>query len=123
MGQHHNYRFGTFLVDREGFQLYRDRRKIHLEPMVFKLLVYLIDNRDRLILRQELIDSVWRDKVISDSALDKAVARLRSALNDNAARPRYHGRVLSPSGATRKARSMRSGICSNRFIAKRPPRL
>lgn len=89
MGQHHNYRFGTFLVDREGFQLYRDRQKIHLEPMVFKLLVYLIDNRDRLILRQELIDSVWRDKVISDSALDKAVARLRNALDDDAARPRY----------------------------------
>jgi TolB-like protein/DNA-binding winged helix-turn-helix (wHTH) protein/tetratricopeptide (TPR) repeat protein len=57
--------------------------------MVFKLLVYLIDNRDRLILRQELIDSVWCDKVISDSALDKAVARLRNALDDNAARPRY----------------------------------
>jgi len=56
---------------------------------VLRLLIYLITNRDRLVTRQELMDTVWGDTVISETALSQAVARLRKALGDNTASPRY----------------------------------
>jgi TolB-like protein len=89
MSQHHIYRFDDFVVDPEAFLLRRDGEEVHLEPVVLKLLIYLITHRDRLVSRQELMDTVWGDTVISESALSKAVARLRKALDDDSADPRY----------------------------------
>jgi TolB-like protein/Tfp pilus assembly protein PilF len=69
--------------------LYRNGVAVHLEPRVLRLLIYLISNRDRLVTRQELMDTVWGDTVISESALFQAVARLRKALGDDSATHRY----------------------------------
>ena len=89
MGQHHIYRFDDFTVDPETWRLASAGQEIHLEPVVLRLLIYLINNRDRLVTREELMDTVWGDTVISESALSKAVARLRKALGDDPASPRY----------------------------------
>ena len=83
------YRFDDFVADPETWRLSRAGQEIHLEPVVLKLLVYLIANRNRLVTRDELMDTVWGDTVISESALTKAVARLRKALDDDSAAPRY----------------------------------
>jgi TolB-like protein/Tfp pilus assembly protein PilF len=83
------YRFDDFVVDPEAWRLTRAGREIHPDPVVLKLLIYLIANKDRLVTRQELMDTVWGDTVISESALTKAVARLRKALGDDAATHRY----------------------------------
>jgi DNA-binding winged helix-turn-helix (wHTH) protein/TolB-like protein len=88
-GQHQIFRFDDFMVDPEIWRLSRDGQEIHLEPVVLKLLIYLIANRDRLVTRDELMDTVWGDTVITESALTKAVARLRKALGDDSARHRY----------------------------------
>ena len=79
------YRFDDFLADPETWRLSRGGQEIHLEPVVLELLIYLIANRERLVTRQELMDTVWGDTVISESALTKAVARLREALDDDPA--------------------------------------
>ncbi|MGB5485830.1 MAG: transcriptional regulator, partial [Lysobacterales bacterium] len=89
MKEHREYRFDDFLVNPEAWKLYRDGQVIHLEPTVLKLLVFLIRNRDRLVTREELMDTVWGDTVVSESALSKAVARLRKALDDDPGAPRY----------------------------------
>ncbi|MBT8070624.1 MAG: winged helix-turn-helix domain-containing protein [Gammaproteobacteria bacterium] len=89
------YRFDDFVVDPEAWCLSRDGQEIHLEPVVLKLLIYLIANRDRLVTRQELMNTVWGDTVISESALTKAVARLRKALDDDSAHPLYLETVRS----------------------------
>ena len=89
------YRFDEFLVDPKTWKLSRDGREVHLEPVVLKLLIYLIENRERLVTRQELMDTVWGDTVISESALTKAVARLRKALGDDSATHRYLETVRS----------------------------
>ena len=73
----------------------RGEEEIHLEPLVLQLLIYLIANRGRLVTRQELMDTVWGDTVISESALTKAVARLRKALDDHSDDPRYLETVRS----------------------------
>jgi len=89
------YRFDNFLADPETWKLSRDGQEIHLEPVVLKLLIYLIQNRERLVTRHELMDTVWGDTVISESALTKAVARLRKALGDDSATHRYLETVRS----------------------------
>ena len=89
------YRFDNFLVDPENWRLSRGGQEIHLEPVVLELLVYLISNREHLVTRQELMDTVWGDTVISESALTKAVARLRKALDDDSAAPQYLETVRS----------------------------
>jgi DNA-binding winged helix-turn-helix (wHTH) protein/TolB-like protein len=88
-GHHPVYCFDVFMVDPETWRLSRHGEEIHLEPVVLKLLIYLIANRDRLVTRDELMDTVWGDTVISESALTKAVARLRKALDDDSATHRY----------------------------------
>lgn len=89
MNQQPVYRFDEFVVDPEAWRLSRDGQEIHLDPVVLKLLIYLLANRGRLVTRQELMDTVWGDTVISESALTKAVARLRKALGDDSATHRY----------------------------------
>ena len=89
MDRHLSYRFDDFRVDTQAWRLCRDGREIHLEPIVLKLLIYLISNRERLVTRRELMETVWSDTVISDAALSKAMARLRKALEDDPVAPRY----------------------------------
>jgi TolB-like protein/DNA-binding winged helix-turn-helix (wHTH) protein len=89
MNQYPVYRFDDFVVDPETWRLSRGEQEIHLEPVVLKLLIYLMENRERLVTRNELMDTVWGDTVISESALTKAVARLRKALDDHSDDPRY----------------------------------
>jgi TolB-like protein/DNA-binding winged helix-turn-helix (wHTH) protein/tetratricopeptide (TPR) repeat protein len=89
------YRFDNFLADPETWKLSRDGQEIHLEPVVLSLLIYLIENRERLVTRNELMDTVWGDTVISESALTKAVARLRKALGDDSVTHRYLETVRS----------------------------
>ena len=83
------YRFDAFVANPETWRLSRDGAEVHVEPVVLRLLIYLIEHRERLVPRQELMDTVWADTVISESALTKAVARLRKALDDDSAHPRY----------------------------------
>jgi len=40
-----------------------------LEPRAFKLLIYLIEHRDRIVEKQELFDQVWKESFVSDNAL------------------------------------------------------
>ena len=95
MNQHPMYRFDDFVVDPETWRLSRGGQEIPLKPMVLELLIYLTANRGRLVTRQELMDPVWGDTVISESALTKAAARLRKALGDDSTTHRYLETVRS----------------------------
>ncbi|MDX2415995.1 MAG: winged helix-turn-helix domain-containing protein, partial [Xanthomonadales bacterium] len=73
----------------EAWQLLQSGQVVHLEPTVLKLLIFLIENHDRLVAKTELLDTVWGETVVSESALSKAIARLRKALGDDPSQPRY----------------------------------
>lgn len=77
------------MVDLKTWRLIRQGQVIHIEPTVLKLLVFLIENRHRLVTKRELLDAVWGETVVSESALSKAIARLRKALEDNPSKPKY----------------------------------
>ena len=51
------YRFSDFSLDTEGFELKAGSKAVAVEPQVFSLLQLLIENRDRVISKDELIDA------------------------------------------------------------------
>jgi Tol biopolymer transport system component/DNA-binding winged helix-turn-helix (wHTH) protein len=83
------YRFDDVVLDLEAFRLTRSGQPVHLEPKVLELLGYLVSNRGRLVEKPELQAAIWSDTVVSDSALTRAVAQLRKALEDDAREARY----------------------------------
>jgi DNA-binding winged helix-turn-helix (wHTH) protein/pimeloyl-ACP methyl ester carboxylesterase len=77
------YRFEDCQVDPRQFELRRGGDVVHVEPQVFALLTHLIQHRHRVVAKTELLDAVWGDRYISDSALTSRVKMLRRALGDD----------------------------------------
>ena len=55
----------------------------HLEPQAFDVLAYLLEHRDRVVPNHELMDQVWGDQFVSESALTTRVKEVRRALGDD----------------------------------------
>ncbi len=76
--------FEDQMLDLSRRELSRGGRAVTVEPRVFDLLVYLIENRDRLITKDELVAHIWKGRIVSDSAVTSAIAAARKAVGDNA---------------------------------------
>jgi pimeloyl-ACP methyl ester carboxylesterase len=78
------YLFEGFTLDKERRELRtNDSTTVVVEPQVFDLLVYLIENRERVVSKDDLIGSVWDGRIVSDSTLDSRVNAARKALGDS----------------------------------------
>lgn len=83
------YQFDTFEVDDREFRLLEGGAPLQVEPKVMRLLLYLIENRNRLVRKQELLDKVWQDSMVTENALTRVIGLLRKALNDDSHVPRF----------------------------------
>ena len=83
------YLFGDVRVDRSRMVVSRAGRQVDLEPKTFDVLLYLLDNRDRLVTKEELIDTVWAGTFVTPNALTRAIAQLRKTIGDDAQEPKY----------------------------------
>jgi TolB-like protein/DNA-binding winged helix-turn-helix (wHTH) protein/tetratricopeptide (TPR) repeat protein len=83
------FRFDRFQADDTAFRLSADGAPVPLEPKTLRLLLYLIQNRGRLVRKQELLDAVWQDTAVTENAMTRSVALLRRALNDDSREPRF----------------------------------
>jgi TolB-like protein len=77
------YRFGEFELDLARAELRAGGAARPLEPQVFALLVHLVQNRDRLVSRDELLEKVWDGRVVSDAAVASRIKSARRALGDD----------------------------------------
>ena len=59
------------------------REAIPVEPQVFDLLVYLVQNRDRVVSKDDLIASVWDGRIVSESTLTSRINAARKAVGDS----------------------------------------
>jgi len=75
--------FGDFVVDRSTYELHRAGTRVELEPKAFDLLLYLLDHRDRVVAKEELLDEVWGDRFVSESALTSQIKHIRRVLGDD----------------------------------------
>jgi Tol biopolymer transport system component/DNA-binding winged helix-turn-helix (wHTH) protein len=78
------YEFEDVTVDTGRFQVFRSGQPIDLEPKAVDVLVFLIERRQRLVLKDELLDGVWKDTFVTPNALTRVIAQLRKALDDDA---------------------------------------
>ena len=90
------YRFEDFELEPAKAELRRDGRPVAIEPQVFALLLLLIENRERLVSRDEILERVWDGRVLSDSVVASRVKSARRALGDDGTSQRsirtIHGR-------------------------------
>jgi TolB-like protein/Tfp pilus assembly protein PilF len=77
------FRFENHELDSGLRELTRDGVRIPVQPQVFDLLLYLIEQRDRVVSKDDLIGGVWGDRIISDSALGSRVNAARKAVLDD----------------------------------------
>lgn len=77
------YRFDDFEVDTERFELRRAGEPRPVEPLVFDLIAYLVRNPNRLITRDDIIEHVWKGRIVSDATISGAVKSARRALDDS----------------------------------------
>ena len=89
-------RFGPFEVDADAYELRRDGETVHVEPQVFDVLRYLLEHRDRMVSKEELLEQVWGTRFVSESALTSRVKAVRRAVGDDGREQRVirtvHGR-------------------------------
>lgn len=82
------YTFEACIVVPASRELVFDGQPQTLAPRVFDLLLHLLEQRDRVVSKDELLEQVWQGAALSDSAIARTVARLRQALGDSGPRPR-----------------------------------
>jgi len=76
------YYFNDFTLDPNRRELRRGQQQIALEPQVFDLLEFLIRARERVVSRDELLDTVWRGRTVSDATLSSRINGARVAVGD-----------------------------------------
>jgi TolB-like protein/Tfp pilus assembly protein PilF len=70
-------------IDVERRELRRANGPVHVEPQVFDLIHYLVENRDRVVTKDDLIASIWGGRIVSDSTLTSRINAARKALGDS----------------------------------------
>jgi len=78
-----NFEFGDFSVDTNRLELKQADEVIALQPQVFALLVFMLENADRVVSKDEIIDVVWQGRIVSDGTLNARINALRRALGDD----------------------------------------
>ena len=79
------YRFGDFELDADQVELRRDGARLAVEPQVFALLRLLVERRERLVSKDEIIEEVWGGRFVSESAVSSRIKFCRQALGDDGA--------------------------------------
>jgi TolB-like protein/Tfp pilus assembly protein PilF len=75
--------FDGHRLDTNRRELCRGTEPVALEPLAFDLLVYLVVNRDRVVSKDDVLDSVWSGRIVSESALTTRIAAARRAIGDS----------------------------------------
>ena len=77
------YRFGDRLLDTQRHTLYRAGQPVRRRAKAFQVLLYLLEHRDRTVLKQELYEQVWPQQFISEATLESTVRAVRQAIGDS----------------------------------------
>ena len=83
------YKFLGYSLDVERRELRRDSLALEVQPKVLDLILYLIEARDRVVSRNELLDALWGDAAVIEGVLSTAVHAARGVLTDSASKPRF----------------------------------
>ena len=77
------YSFGRYKLDTCSHELLHQGEGVKIKPLIYKLLIYMLENSNRVLSRNELIQHVWKARIISDSAISAAISTARHAIGDS----------------------------------------
>src|SRR6266851_1594367 len=77
------YRFGQFALDSRKRTVSRADSPVSLTPKAFDVLLFLVQNPNRLVTKEELLQAVWGDTFVEEGNLTQYIYNLRKALGDN----------------------------------------
>lgn len=79
------YNFDGYVLDTGRRELRRGASHVEIEPQVFDLLLYLIENQEKVVSSEELFDAVWQGRIVSLSTLTSRINAARRAIGDSGA--------------------------------------
>jgi TolB-like protein/Tfp pilus assembly protein PilF len=77
------YRFDQFELDTEHFILRTKAGGVHIEPLVFDLLSFLVERAGQIVTREAVIEHVWKGRFVSDATVASCIKSARKALGDS----------------------------------------
>ncbi len=77
------YRFDGYCLDTDQLELRHNNQAIAVEPQVFQVLRYLLENRSRAVSKDELLEHVWSGRIVSEATLTNCVKQARQAIGDD----------------------------------------
>ena len=83
------HKFDDFLFDESTLSLFYKHTPLKIEPQVAQVLRFLLQNKGKVISRDDFVNMLWADRVVSDDALRASIKKLRDTLKDNAKSPKY----------------------------------
>jgi predicted ATPase/DNA-binding winged helix-turn-helix (wHTH) protein len=108
------YVFGGYELDEQRFELRQGGTKVPVQPKVLDVLFHLVRARERVVLKRELLDTVWADVVVSEASVSRVIMEARKAIGDE----------LQQVIATVRGRGFRfAGAVSEKDRPSSPPRV
>src|SRR5262245_66306898 len=74
------YYFYDYALDEARRELRRTGQLVSVEPKVFQVLLYLIEHRDRVVSKEELLEQCWPETFVSEAALTRCLTKLRQVV-------------------------------------------
>jgi predicted ATPase len=115
--------FGECRLDMAARQLWRGGEAVHLEPQAFDVLAFLVEQRSRVVPKQELLDVVWGHRFVSESALSTRIKEIRRAVGDDGRRQavivNVRGRGYRFVAPIRDVEAGPDAIATSRLIGRR----
>ncbi len=81
--------FGSFRLDPQQRQLWRDQQTLELQPKPLAVLQYLVEHAGQVVTKEELLKQVWAGVYVSNTALKVCIRAIRAALADTVEQPTY----------------------------------
>jgi eukaryotic-like serine/threonine-protein kinase len=85
----HLYEFGPFRLDPDHRQLFRENQPVPLQPKAFDILLALVENSERVVLKDDLMKMVWPGTFVEEANLAQNISVLRRTLGEAAGENRY----------------------------------
>ena len=77
------YRFGNFSLDPDRLELRSGEELVTVEPQVLALLTYLVQNREKVVSKDEIFENIWQGRIVSDGTLNSRINFVRRAVGDS----------------------------------------
>src|SRR6266496_3128398 len=83
------FAFGSYRLDPAKRLLLRDGMLVPLAPKAFDTLLFLVDHRERVVSKNELLHEIWPDTIVEEASLSQQIFLLRKALGDGSDESTY----------------------------------